>query len=86
MLVSPTRLEWQPEFYTSPVNSRGGDLEGEEEEAGAAGVDLVVGETLDDLIEGELEFVVVGWCGDGEGAAAVACSGWRVAWRAGSWK
>lgn len=50
----------------------GGNLEGEQEQAGAAGVYLVLGDALDDLIEGVLELAPVDWSADGEGAAAVA--------------
>ncbi len=50
----------------------GGDLEGEEDEAGAAMVDLVGGEAEDDFVEGGLELVAVAWGGEGEGAATVA--------------
>jgi hypothetical protein len=50
----------------------GGDLKGVEEEAGAAEVDLVVGEALDDFVEGLLELMAVVRRGDLEPAAAVA--------------
>jgi hypothetical protein len=50
----------------------GGDLQREEDEAGAAMVDLVGGEAEDDFVEGGLELVAITWGGEGEGAATVA--------------
>jgi len=46
-----------------------GGLQGGEEEAGAAEVDLVGGDQADELAEGALEFVAGGGDGEGEGLA-----------------
>ena len=53
-----------------------GDLEGVEEQAGAAGVDVVGGEALDDLADGVLDGGAVFGQGQVEGGAAAAALFW----------
>ena len=50
----------------------GGDLEAVEQEAGAAGVDLVGGDAAEDLADGELDGGAVFGEGEVEGGAAGA--------------
>ena len=62
-----------------------GDLEAVEEEAGAAGVDVVGGDALEDLADGVLDGGAVFREGDFEGGAAAAAgaglaAGFRVVW------
>ncbi len=52
-----------------------GDLEAEEEVAGAFGVDVVGGDALEDLGEGELDGGAVFELGEGEGGGAAAARG-----------
>jgi len=53
----------------------GGDLEAVEEEAGAAGVELVGGEAVEDLADGLLDGAAVFGDGDGEGGGLVLALG-----------
>jgi hypothetical protein len=61
-----------------------GDLEAVEEETGALGVDLVVGDAEEDLADGELDGGAVFGHGEVEGVAVFAgarsCTGRRVVW------
>jgi hypothetical protein len=61
-----------------------GDLEAVEEEAGAAGVDLVAHDAAEDLADGELDGGAVFGHGEVEGVAVFAgarsCTGRRVVW------
>jgi hypothetical protein len=50
----------------------GGDLEAVEEVSGALGVEVVGGDALEDLGEGELDGGAVFELGEGEGGAAAA--------------
>jgi hypothetical protein len=61
-------------FQAFEVSSKmlSGDLEGEEEEAGAAGVDLVGGDSVDDFVEGEVVLEGVDWHGEVEALAGDA--------------
>ena len=52
-----------------------GDLEAVKEKAGAAGVELVVGEPVEDLSDGELDGAAVLWNGEGEGGGALLALG-----------
>jgi hypothetical protein len=53
----------------------GGDLDAEEEMAGALGVDVVGGYALEDFTQGELDGGAVFELGEGEGGAAAAARG-----------
>jgi hypothetical protein len=52
-----------------------GDLEAVEQEAGAAGVDFVGGDAVEDFADGELDGAAVFRVGEAEGAAAGAAGG-----------
>ncbi len=53
-----------------------GDLEAVEKEAGAAGVDVVGGDALEDLADGGLDGGAIFWQREGEGGASGAALAW----------
>ena len=75
--TSPTTSGWRLVWGICRVWGEvgGGDLEAVEEEAGAAGVELVGGEAIEDLADGLLDGGAVLGDGEGEGGGSVLALG-----------
>jgi hypothetical protein len=65
----------EPGFGVGFGQVHGGDLEAVEEEAGAAGIEFVGGDALQDFADGVLDGGAVFGQGEGEGAATAAGGG-----------